>query len=319
MSIRFMILSNIVPTYLLKKGCVNMKQHIGFIGLGIMGKPMAINLIKAGYRLHCYDIVSTAIDEIAHYGAIGCKSIKDVAEHADLIITMLPNTPHVKDVVLGKDGLADSCQPGTLIIDMSSIAPIASREIGQALAFRGIRLLEAPVSGGEPKAIDGTLAIMAGGEQVDFDRAKPLFDVLGSSYILIGPLGSGNICKLTNQIIVAANIAALAEGMMLAKQAGADPYKVFHAIRGGLAGSTVMDAKAQMMLDENFEPGFRVSLHIKDLANALETGNSCSAPLPLAAAVQQMFLSLRAHGYDALDHSALWKYYVDIASAISQS
>lgn len=218
-------------------------KRICFIGLGIMGKPMAINLIKAGYSLQVYDRNPPKVEAVASAGARGCSSIKEAVEGCDYIITMLPNSPHVKSVVLGEDGVAENAKKGALLIDMSSIAPSASREIHDELKKRGIRMLDAPVSGGEPKAIDGTLAIMAGGDEKDFEEARELFDVLGSSAVLVGPVGSGNTCKLANQIIVALNIAAVSEGLMLARRAGADVEKVFMAIRNGLAGSTVMNAK----------------------------------------------------------------------------
>jgi len=222
---------------------------------------------------------------------------------------MLPNSPHVKAVVLGAGGVLEHARPGTLIIDMSSIAPEASREVERACREKGVRMVDAPVSGGEPKAKDGTLAIMVGGEEADFERAKPYFEPLGSSCVLVGPIGSGNTCKLTNQVIVAVNIAALAEGLMLAKRAGADPEKVFNAIKGGLAGSTVMNAKAPMMLDGSFKPGFKIDLHIKDLSNALDTGYGTGTPLPLTADVMQMMQVLRADELGGADHSALLKYY----------
>ncbi len=284
-------------------------KKISFIGLGIMGKPMAKNLIKAGYSLQVYDIVKSAVDEVAAAGAKGCSSIKEAVEGCDYIITMLPNSPHVKSVALGEGGIADHAKKGALLIDMSSIAPSASKEIYDELAKKGIRMIDAPVSGGEPKAIDGTLAIMVGGNEKDFEEAKEFFDVMGSSAVLVGPIGSGNTCKLTNQIIVALNIAAVSEGLMLAKRAGADPEKVFNAIRGGLAGSTVMEAKAPMMLDGNFKPGFKIDLHIKDLTNALDTGLNTNTPLPLTADVMQMMQVLKVDGEGDSDHSALMKYY----------
>ena len=284
-------------------------KKISFIGLGIMGKPMAKNLIKAGYSLQVYDIVKSAVDEVAAAGAKGCSSIKEAVEGCDYIITMLPNSPHVTSVALGEGGIADHAKKGALLIDMSSIAPSASKEIYDELAKKGIRMIDAPVSGGEPKAIDGTLAIMVGGNEKDFEEAKEFFDVMGSSAVLVGPIGSGNTCKLTNQIIVALNIAAVSEGLMLAKRAGADPEKVFNAIRGGLAGSTVMEAKAPMMLDGNFKPGFKIDLHIKDLTNALDTGLNTNTPLPLTADVMQMMQVLKVDGEGDSDHSALMKYY----------
>lgn len=290
-----------------------MSKKIGFIGLGIMGKPMAKNLLKAGYALYVYDIVKAAVDELAAAGATPCATIREITEHCDIIVTMLPNSPHVKTVVLGDGGVAQSARPGTLIVDMSSIAPMASQEIQKELVKKGIRMVDAPVSGGEPKAIDGTLAIMVGGDQADYDEAKPLFDVMGDSAVLVGPIGSGNTCKLTNQIIVALNIAALSEGMLLAQMAGTDPRKVFEAIKGGLAGSTVMNAKAPMMLEGNFKPGFKIDLHIKDLANALDTAAAVGTPLMLTAEVMQMLQHLHRVGEGQSDHSAILKFYEKMA------
>ena len=284
-------------------------KKLGFIGLGIMGKPMAKNLLKAGYDLYVYDIVKAAVDEVAAAGAKACASIKEGAEQCDTIVTMLPNSPQVKEVVLGKDGVCDYAKAGTLIIDMSSIAPGASQEMQKALAAKGMRMVDAPVSGGEPKAIDGTLAIMVGGAQADFDEAKPIFDVLGSSAVLVGDIGAGNTTKLANQIVVALNIAACAEAMTLAYNAGVDPEKVYQAIRGGLAGSTVMDAKVPMMLSGNFKPGFKIDLHIKDLNNALETGQALHTPLNLTAEVMQMMQVIKRDGEGQSDHSALLKFY----------
>ena len=286
---------------------------IGFIGLGIMGKPMAKNLLKAGKQLAVYDIVTDAVKEVEAAGAVACASIAQVAKQSDIIVTMLPNSPHVKQVVLGEGGVIDNAKEGTLVIDMSSIAPAVSIEVHDALAKKGIRMIDAPVSGGEPKAIDGTLAIMVGGAQADFDAAQPLFEIMGSSAVLVGAIGSGNTCKLTNQVIVALNIAALSEGMMLAKKAGTDPQKVFEAIRGGLAGSTVMNAKTPMMLADNYKPGFRIDLHIKDLQNALDTGAAFDAPLPLTEQTQQVMRNLSANGDGSLDHSGIAKHYEALA------
>jgi 2-hydroxy-3-oxopropionate reductase len=287
---------------------------IGFIGLGIMGRPMAKNLVNAGYKVYAYDVVEDAVKDVAAVGAKGCTSIKEVAENCTTIITMLPNGPHVKTVVMGEDGIAQYAAPNTLIVDMSSIAPGASQEMHAALAKKGIRMIDAPVSGGEPKAIDGSLAIMVGGDERNFEEAKPLFDVLGSSAVLVGPIGSGNTCKLTNQIIVALNIAALSEGLMLAKRAGADVEKVFDAIKSGLAGSVVMNAKAPMILNGNFKPGFKIDLHIKDLGNALDTGYMTGTPLPLTANVMQMLQVLHADNEGQSDHSAIAKYYEKLSN-----
>lgn len=289
---------------------------LGFIGLGIMGKPMAKNLIMAGYDLAVFDLIEDAVKEVAACGAKACGSIKEVVEQCDTIITMLPNSPHVKTVVLGKGGVIEFAKPGTLIIDMSSIAPTVSIEVHNALKEKSIRMIDAPVSGGEPKAIDGTIAIMVGGEEADFNEAKPYFDVLGSSATLVGGIGSGNTCKLTNQIIVALNIAALSEGLMLAKMTGTNPQKVFEAIKGGLAGSTVMDAKAPMIISGNFKPGFRIDLHIKDLQNALDTGEKYGAPLPLTKEIQEVLKNLSSNGCGSLDHSAIAKHYEELAGKL---
>lgn len=295
-----------------------MDKKIGFIGLGIMGRPMAKNLLKAGYSLKVYDLNKEAVSDLVSAGAEEGSSVSEVAKDCSLIITMLPNSPHVKAVVLGEGGIIESASEGTLVVDMSSIAPDASKEMEKALASRKLRMIDAPVSGGEPKAIDGSLAIMVGGKEEDFNEAKPLFDVLGASALLVGSIGSGNTCKLTNQIIVALNIAALSEGLLLAKKAGADVEKVFNAIKGGLAGSTVMNAKAPMILEGNFKPGFKIDLHIKDLANALDTGAAAGAPLPLTASVQQMLQVLKADGEGQSDHSAIARYYEKVSgTAIS--
>lgn len=290
-----------------------MDKKIGFIGLGIMGRPMAKNLLKAGYSLKVYDLNKSAVAELAEAGAEEGASVSEVAKDCSLIITMLPNSPHVKAVVLGEGGILESASEGTLVVDMSSIAPDASKEMEKALSLKKLRMIDAPVSGGEPKAIDGSLAIMVGGNEEDFYEAKPLFDIMGASALLVGPIGSGNTCKLTNQIIVALNIAALSEGLLLAKKAGADVEKVFNAIKGGLAGSTVMNAKAPMILEGNFKPGFKIDLHIKDLANALDTGAAAGAPLPLTAGVQQMLQVLKADGEGQSDHSAIARYYEKVS------
>lgn len=291
-------------------------ETISFIGLGIMGKPMAKNLLKAGYPLRVYDLNGAAVEEVAACGATGCKTVAEAVEGCGIIITMLPNSPHVRAVALGEQGIAEAAAPGSLLIDMSSIAPKAAQEIHAALAEKGIHMIDAPVSGGEPKAVDGTLAVMAGGDPEDFERALPLLKVVGSSAVLVGPIGSGNTCKLTNQVIVALNIAAVSEGMMLASLSGTDPQKVFDAIRGGLAGSTVMDSKCPMMLAHNDTPGFKIDLHIKDLNNALETGYAVGAPLPLTAQVMQMLQRLHTDGKGQSDHSALMQYYEKLTGTV---
>jgi 2-hydroxy-3-oxopropionate reductase len=289
-------------------------MKLGFIGLGIMGKPMSKNLIKAGHTLVVHDYNRAVVDELAALGATACKSSAEVAAQCTTIITMVPNSPHVRAVTLGEGGIAETAKPGTIIIDMSSIDPIASREIGAELAKKGIELMDAPVSGGEPKAIDGSLSIMVGGKKETFDRYYDLLMCMGGSVVYVGELGAGNVAKLANQIVVAGNIAAMAEALVLATKVGVDPELVYQAIRGGLAGSTVLDAKAPMVLNRNFNPGFRIELHIKDLTNALSAAHSAASPVPLTAQYLEMMMALKADGFEKEDHSSLVKYYEKIAN-----
>jgi 2-hydroxy-3-oxopropionate reductase len=285
----------------------------GFIGLGIMGKPMSKNLMKAGYRLVVFDANPAPMKEMADAGAETAGSPKEVAERCDVIVTMLPNSPHVRAVVLGPDGILEGAAPGKTLIDMSSIAPLASREIASLLAAKGVEMLDAPVSGGEPKAIDGTLSVMVGGKKEVFDKWYPVMKAMAGSVVLTGDIGAGNITKLANQIVVAINIAAMSEALVLAAKAGVRPELVFQAIRGGLAGSTVLDAKAPLVMDRKFNPGFRVNLHIKDLGNVLETSREIGVPLPLTAAVMEMMQALKVDGLGEEDHSSLVKYYEKMA------
>ena len=287
-------------------------MKIGFIGLGIMGRPMAKNLLKAGYALTVYDKFAQC-DDLVVLGAKAGTSNKDVAAQSDVIITMLPNSPNVKEAVLGKDGVLDGAKAGTILVDMSSIAPGAAQEICAAVKEKGIVMIDAPVSGGEPKAIEGTLAIMVGGDAAAFATVKPILDKLGSSAVHVGEIGAGNVTKLANQIIVALNIAAVSEAFVLATKAGVDPQAVFNAIKGGLAGSTVMNAKVPMILDGNFKPGFRVELHIKDLQNALDTGHALNVPLPLTANIMETMQALKGDGMGANDHSAIVRHYEKLA------
>lgn len=288
-------------------------MKVGFIGLGIMGKPMSKNLLKAGYSLIVNDVNKAAVEELAALGAESAGNAREVASRSDVVITMLPNSPHVKQVVLGANGVIEAARPGLTVIDMSSIAPGASKEVAAKLAEKGVEMLDAPVSGGEPKAIDGTLSIMVGGKKEVFDTYLPLLQKMGSSVVLCGDIGAGNMTKLANQIIVAGNIAALSEALVLAAKSGVDPETVFRAIRGGLAGSTVMEAKAPMMLSGNFKPGFRIELHIKDLANAIETGHEVGVPLPITAQIMEMMQALKVDGKAANDHSGLVQYYEKLA------
>lgn len=288
-------------------------MKIGFIGLGIMGKPMVRNLIKAGYELLVFDVVKENVDLMVEAGAMACTSSKDVAQKCKLMITMLPNSPHVKTVVLGENGVLEGAQTGSILVDMSSIAPLASQEVCRACAEKGVRMLDAPVSGGEPKAVDGTLSIMVGGDEQTFNEVKDVLAVMGASVVHCGDIGAGNTTKLANQVIVALNIAAVSEAFMLSTRAGVDPQRVFEAICGGLAGSTVMNAKIPMILNGDFKPGFRIDLHIKDLNNALETGHNVGAPMILSTAVMEMLQNLRQDGCGSDDHSAIVKYYEKLA------
>ena len=288
-------------------------MKIGFIGLGIMGKPMAKNLLKAGHEIVCFDLNKASVEEVVAAGAAAGTSAADVAAQVPLVITMLPNSPHVKTVVMGEKGVLEGAKAGLKLVDMSSIAPLASQEIEKACAEKGVKMLDAPVSGGEPKAIDGTLAIMVGGDKELFEELKDILLVMGASAVHCGPIGAGNTTKLANQIIVALNIAAVSEAFTLVKKAGVDPHLVFDAIKGGLAGSTVMNAKAPMMMDGNFKPGFKIDLHIKDLANAMDTGHGVGSPLPLTASVREMMETLHADGFGGEDHSALARYYEKVS------
>jgi len=286
---------------------------IGFVGLGIMGRPMVKNLIKAGYSVIVYDIVAAAVEEMVSEGASQSPSAAEVAKEVNTVITMVPDSADSEAAIMGTGGVLEGAVSGSTVIDMSSIAPGVSQRIGSACETAGVNFLDAPVSGGEPKAIDGTLAIMVGGKREIFDKYVEIFEVLGGSVVLCGGYGAGNTTKLANQIIVAANIEAVGEALVLAKKAGLDPNVVYQAIRGGLAGSTVMDAKAPMMIDGDFKPGFRIKLHQKDLHNALLTGKELGVPLPVTSLVQQMIGSLMNDGKGDFDHSAIANFIEDMA------
>lgn len=288
-------------------------MKIGFIGLGIMGKPMSKNLIKAGHTLVVLDRNGSAVEELVALGATKAATPAEVASQVELIITMLPNSPQVKEVVLGAGGVIEGGKPGLIVADMSSIAPLVSREVEAELAKKGIEMLDAPVSGGEPKAIDGTLSVMVGGKQDIFDKVAPVLQAMAGSVVRVGNIGAGNIAKLCNQTIVAINIAAMSEALVLAAKAGCEPDLVYKAIRGGLAGSTVLDAKAPLVMDRKFNPGFRINLHIKDLQNVLDTSHEVGAPLPLIATVMEMMLALRNDGLGDADHGALIQFYEKLA------
>jgi len=288
-------------------------SNIGFVGLGIMGGPMCRNLLKAGHTLVVYDLVPALVERAAGYGAAAAGSARAVAELSDVVITMLPDGPEVEQAVLGRAGVLEGARPGSTIIDMSSISPLVAQKVGAACAARGVRFLDAPVSGGEPKAIDGTLAIMAGGDEAVFNEMAPILAAMGSTVTLTGPVGAGNVTKLANQIVVACNIAAMGEALVLATRAGLDPNVVFNAIKGGLAGSTVLNAKAPMVIGRNFKPGFRIRLHQKDLRNALLAAESMKVGLPLTSTVQQMLMALMNQGKGDLDHSAIVTFIEEMA------
>ena len=284
-------------------------EKIGFIGLGIMGKPMAHNLLKAGYPLTVYNRSEGAARELAAEGAAVGSSPRDVAEKSDVVVTMLPNSPEVREVVAGKNGVLEGCRRGQIVVDMSSIAPLVSRELCALLAKKGVDMLDAPVSGGQEKAEKGTLAVMVGGGAAAFDKIRPVLEKMAASVTLVGDSGAGQIAKLVNQTIVAVNIAAVAEGMSLAEKAGVDPRRVFEAIRKGLAGSQCLEDKAPRMFEGRYAPGFRVGLHIKDLNNVLETGHALHNSMPLAAQLMEMMQNLANDGHETLDHGALGLYY----------
>ncbi len=291
-----------------------MAEQIGFIGLGIMGKPMARNLMQAGYALTVYDIVGEPVEELATEGAKPASSGAEVAAVTDKIITMLPDSADSERAILGPGGVLEGARPGSVIIDMSSISPIVSQKIAAECATKGVEMLDAPVSGGEPGAVAGTLAIMVGGKQEIFDQCYGLLEVMGGNVALTGDIGAGNTTKLANQIIVALNIEALSEALVLAQKAGVDPERVFQAIRGGLAGSAVMEAKAPMMLERNFRAGFRIRLHQKDLRNVLQAAQELNVPLPATALVQQMLGSLVNDGDQELDHSAILHFVEQLSN-----
>jgi 2-hydroxy-3-oxopropionate reductase len=266
---------------------------------------MARKLLKAGNKLAVYDLSPAGVAELAAAGAAACSSAKDVAEKSDVIITMLPDGPDVEKAVLGPNGVLEGARPGSTLVDMSSINPIVSQKIGKACAEKGVEFLDAPVSGGEPKAIDASLAIMVGGDHAVFTKLSPILRTMGGSVTLTGPVGAGNMTKLANQIIVACNIAAMGEALVLSTKAGLDPEVVFNAIKGGLAGSTVLNAKAPMVIARNFKPGFRIRLHQKDLRNALLAAEEFKVPLPLTGIVQGLLMSLMNDGKGDYDHSGI--------------
>jgi len=288
-------------------------KTIGFIGLGIMGKPMARNLLKAGHKLVVYDIIPAPVKELVEAGAAEGASSADVAGRSEIVITMLPNSPHVKEAVLGPGGVLEGAKSGLILVDMSSIAPLASQQVEKACAAKGVKMLDAPVSGGEPKAIEGTLSIMVGGDKDVFDSVAEVLGAMGKSVVHTGLIGSGNTTKLANQIVVALNIIAMSEALVLASKAGVDPKVVYQAIRGGLAGSTVLDAKAPLVFQRKFNPGFRIELHLKDLLNAMDTAHETGTSLPFTGLATEVLSHMKSAGKGGLDHGGLVQYFEALA------
>ena len=274
---------------------------------------MARNLMDAGYSLTVYDVVGSAMEEVVGYGAKPASSSAEVASAAPVVITMVPDSADSEAAILGPNGVLEGASEGSVVIDMSSIAPASSQKIAAACESQGVEFLDAPVSGGEPGAIDGTLAIMVGGKKEVFDAHIGMLETVGASIVLCGDYGAGNTTKLANQIIVAANIEAVGEALTLASKAGLNPQTVFEAIRGGLAGSNVLNAKGPMMIEGNFEPGFRIALHNKDLNNAIQTGKELGVALPVTSIVQQMIVSLMNEGKGNKDHSAIANFIEDMS------
>jgi 2-hydroxy-3-oxopropionate reductase len=292
-----------------------MAQVIGFIGLGIMGRPMARNLLKAGHSLVVHNRSRGPVDEIVKAGAKAASSPKDVAAQCEVLITMLPNSPDVEQVALGPSGIIEGARRGLILADMSTISPIVSKKVGEALAAKGVAMLDAPVSGGEKGAIDGALSIMVGGDKAVFEKMLPIFQAMGRTITLLGPLGFGGFTKLANQIIVAVNLTALAEALTLGKKAGLDRELLLTALAGGLAGSKCLDQKRPNYVGNTYNPGFKIDLHYKDLGLIMEAASALGVPLPTTAGVQQLFNALRVKGRGGLDHSGVITLLEDLAGA----
>jgi 2-hydroxy-3-oxopropionate reductase len=290
-----------------------MPQTIGFIGLGIMGRPMAKNLLKAGFPLIVHSRSRGPVDELVGAGAKAAQAPREVAGQCDVLITMLPNSPDVELVALGKDGIIEGARSGLIFIDMSTISPIVSQKVGAALGAKGVRMLDAPVSGGEKGAIEAALSIMVGGDQAVFDAVLPILKAMGKTITLLGPLGFGGFTKLANQIIVAMNLTALGEALTLARKAGLDRELTLKALAGGLAGSRCLDQKAANYIAGTYNPGFKIDLHFKDLGLIMESARALGVPLPATAVVQELFNALRVKGRGGLDHSGVITLLEDLA------
>ena len=278
---------------------------LGFIGLGIMGKPMAGQLLKAGHEVSAYDLNPASVQELVSKGASACKSSKEVAQKAEIIFIIVQDTPDVEAVLFGKEGLTEGLKPGSIVVDMSSISPIATKEFAKKLGAMKVKMLDAPVSGGQVGAENATLSIMVGGEVEVFEKIKPYFQLMGKNIVHVGGNGDGQTCKVANQIIVALNIEAVAEALLIASKAGADPVKVRAALMGGFAHSRILELHGEKMLNRTFKPGFRIRLHQKDLNLALQSARSMGLSLPNTATAQELFNAVAAQGGIDLDHSAM--------------
>ncbi len=290
-----------------------MAGKVGFIGLGIMGKPMARNLMGGGYELVVYNRSQEKADELAEEGATAAASPREVAEQSEVVVTMLPDSPEVREVVAGEEGVLDGIEEGSLLVDMSTISPVVTEELAAEAGKKGARMLDAPVSGGEPGAVEGTLSIMVGGREEDFERVRPIFDVLGDTVVRVGEVGSGQVVKACDQIVVALVIEAVSEALVLGSKAGVEPAKIIEVLSGGLAGNKVMEAMKSFFLEHNFDPGFRIELHRKDLSIALSAAREYGVALPVTAIVDQMLEALVAKGSGAKDHSAILTLIEDLA------
>lgn len=290
-------------------------NKVGFIGLGIMGRPMVNNLLKNKFEVYVNDINEQAVKEAVKNGGIEV-SISDMAQKVDVIITMLPAAQHVYSVLRGEQGVFENAHEGLILTDMSSIGPVDAKKIAEEAKKYSVYTLDAPVSGGEPGAINGTLSIMVGGEQKILDEVMPIFKSIGKDIVLVGNHGSGVTAKLANQIIVNLNIAAVSEALVLSAKAGIDIEKMYHAIRGGLAGSTVLDAKVPLILDRNFKPGGTIKINMKDITNVMSTAHELDVPLPMTSQLLEIFHSLVANGELLSDHGSIVKYYEKIANVV---
>ncbi|MBI4332285.1 MAG: 2-hydroxy-3-oxopropionate reductase [Chloroflexi bacterium] len=278
---------------------------LGFIGLGIMGKPMAGHLLAAGHTVHAFDLNPAPVRELTSRGAVVCKSNKEVAQKSEIVFIMVPDTPDVEAVLFGKDAVSEGVKTGSVVVDMSSISPVATKEFARKLAAMGVNVLDAPVSGGEVGAVNGTLSIMVGGKPEVFEEVKPYFQIMGKNIVHIGDNGDGQTCKVANQIVVALTIEAVGEALLFASKAGADPKKVREALLGGFAQSRILELQGERMIRRNFGPGFRVRLHQKDLNLALEGARSLGLSLPNTAIAAQLLNAVAVQGGSDLDHSAL--------------